>query len=118
MEGRLAVVLLPVNGFAGAIFCVAKMAPFGFAHLAVSPGLGFIGGNLRFALVKRVGFFCIQLTGRHALVNALLLIAAKTRFATLLAEPVASTREEFGAFMKRERARYQKVVKASGARVD
>ena len=43
---------------------------------------------------------------------------AKTRFAGLMAEPVANTPEEFGAFMKRELAKYEQVVKASGARVD
>lgn len=43
---------------------------------------------------------------------------AKTRFAGLMAEPVTSTPEEFGAFMKAELAKYEKVVKASGAKVD
>ena len=43
---------------------------------------------------------------------------AKTRFAALLAEPVATTPEQFGAFMKAELARYEPVVKASGAKVD
>jgi tripartite-type tricarboxylate transporter receptor subunit TctC len=42
----------------------------------------------------------------------------KARFATLLAEPVASSPEQFGAFMKHELAKYEQVVKASGARVD
>jgi len=42
----------------------------------------------------------------------------KTRFAQLLAEPVGNTPEQFGAFMKKELARYESVVKASGARVD
>ncbi|MFM7000244.1 MAG: Bug family tripartite tricarboxylate transporter substrate binding protein [Limnohabitans sp.] len=42
----------------------------------------------------------------------------KARFAQLMAEPVASTPEQFGAFMKRELNRYEPVVKASGARVD
>ena len=42
----------------------------------------------------------------------------KARFANLLAEPVASTPEEFGAFMSKERAKYEGLVKASGARVD
>ena len=40
------------------------------------------------------------------------------RFEQLMAEPVASTPEEFGAFMARERARYEPVVKRSGAKVD
>ncbi len=43
---------------------------------------------------------------------------AKTRFAALMAEPVANTPEQFGEFMKKELAKYEKVVKASGARVD
>ncbi|MGB3068366.1 MAG: tripartite tricarboxylate transporter substrate binding protein [Ottowia sp.] len=40
------------------------------------------------------------------------------RFALLMAEPAPSTPEEFGAFMARERARYEPVVKRSGAKVD
>ena len=42
----------------------------------------------------------------------------KTRFAQLLTEPVGNTPEQFGAFMKKELARYESVVKASGSRVD
>jgi tripartite-type tricarboxylate transporter receptor subunit TctC len=54
----------------------------------------------------------------HAFVAALQSPEAKTRFAGLMAEPVWSTPEEFAAFMKAELTRYQKIVKASGARVD
>ena len=54
----------------------------------------------------------------QAFVAALNSPEAKTRFATLMAEPVASTPEQFGAFMKSELAKYEKVVKASGAKVD
>jgi len=42
----------------------------------------------------------------------------KSRFAQLMAEPVANTPEQFGAFMKQELAKYESVVKASGAKVD
>jgi tripartite-type tricarboxylate transporter receptor subunit TctC len=42
----------------------------------------------------------------------------KTRYATLMAEPSPSTSAEFAAFMQAERAKYEKPVKASGARVD
>ncbi|MFY7939470.1 MAG: tripartite tricarboxylate transporter substrate binding protein, partial [Burkholderiaceae bacterium] len=42
----------------------------------------------------------------------------KTRFATLMADPVATTPEQFGALMTQERAKYGPVVKASGARLD
>lgn len=42
----------------------------------------------------------------------------KARFATLMAEPVGNSSDEFAAFMKAELAKYEKVVKASGAKVD
>jgi tripartite-type tricarboxylate transporter receptor subunit TctC len=54
----------------------------------------------------------------RAFVAALNAPETKTRFASLLAEPVANTPEQFGAFMKRELAKYEKVVKATGAKVD
>jgi tripartite-type tricarboxylate transporter receptor subunit TctC len=54
----------------------------------------------------------------QAFVAALNAPETKTRFATLMAEPVPSTPEEFGALMKAERAKYEGLVKASGARVD
>jgi len=54
----------------------------------------------------------------QAFVAALKAPETKTRFAALLAEPAPSSPEEFGAFMKSERAKYEKLVKASGARVD
>jgi tripartite-type tricarboxylate transporter receptor subunit TctC len=54
----------------------------------------------------------------QAFVAALNTPEAKTRFASLLAEPVANTPEQFGAFMKSELAKYEKVVKATGAKVD
>jgi tripartite-type tricarboxylate transporter receptor subunit TctC len=53
-----------------------------------------------------------------AFVTALRSAEAKARFAALLAEPVASTPEDFGTFMKAELAKYEKVVKLSGAKVD
>lgn len=54
----------------------------------------------------------------QAFVAALNSPEARTRFAALFAEPVPTTPEEFGAFMKSELAKYEKVVKASGAKVD
>jgi hypothetical protein len=42
----------------------------------------------------------------------------KSRFALLLAEPAPSTPEQFDDFMKRERAKYERMVKLSGAKVD
>jgi len=54
----------------------------------------------------------------RAFVAALNAPETKTRFASLLAEPVANTPDQFGAFMKSELAKYEKVVKATGAKVD
>jgi len=54
----------------------------------------------------------------QAFVTALSSPEIKARFATLMAEPVPTTPEQFGSFMAAERAKYEPVVKASGARVD
>jgi tripartite-type tricarboxylate transporter receptor subunit TctC len=54
----------------------------------------------------------------HAFVAALNAPETKARFASLMAEPVPTTPEEFGRFMHAELAKYEKVVKASGAKVD
>ncbi len=53
-----------------------------------------------------------------AFTEALRAPETQTRFAQLMAEPVPTTPEQFGAFMKKELGRYEPVVKASGARVD
>ncbi|TFZ07413.1 tripartite tricarboxylate transporter substrate binding protein [Ramlibacter henchirensis] len=54
----------------------------------------------------------------QAFVAALQSPEARTRFAGLMAEPVPTTPEEFASFMRAELAKYEKVVKASGAKVD
>jgi len=61
-----------------------------------------------------------ELTARlhQAFAGALQQPEVKARFAALMAEPVANTPEQFGAFMKQELAKYENVVKASGAKVD
>ncbi|MFN9726549.1 Bug family tripartite tricarboxylate transporter substrate binding protein [Acidovorax sp.] len=53
-----------------------------------------------------------------AFVAALNAPETKSRFGALLAEPVPTTPQQFDAFMASERAKYQQVVKASGAKVD
>ncbi len=54
----------------------------------------------------------------QAFVQALQSDQAKTRFASLMAEPVASSSAAFAAMMLRELAKYEKPVRASGAKVD
>ena len=53
-----------------------------------------------------------------AFIEALNTPELQARFASLMAEPMPGTPEQFGEFVKRERAKYEKVVKASGAKVD
>ena len=53
-----------------------------------------------------------------AFVDALNSPELRTRLATLLAEPMPSSAAQFGDFVKSELAKYQTVVKASGARVE
>ena len=54
----------------------------------------------------------------QAFVAALKAPDTVARFAKLMAEPVPTTPEAFGAFMKGELTKYQAVVKATGAKVD
>ena len=54
----------------------------------------------------------------QAFVAALRLPETKTRFAGLMAEPAPTSPEEFANFMKAELSKYERVVKASGAKVD
>ncbi len=54
----------------------------------------------------------------QAIVAALNSPETRARYAALMAEPAPDTPEAFGAFMKRELAKYERVVKASGAKVD
>ncbi len=54
----------------------------------------------------------------NAFVAALGSAEVRARFAALMAEPVPGSPEQFALFMKNELAKYEPVVKASGARVD
>jgi tripartite-type tricarboxylate transporter receptor subunit TctC len=54
----------------------------------------------------------------QAFVAALNSPELKARMATLMAEPSPTTPEQFAAFVKAEHAKYEKVVKATGARAD
>ncbi|MEI6718472.1 MAG: tripartite tricarboxylate transporter substrate binding protein [Betaproteobacteria bacterium] len=54
----------------------------------------------------------------QAFVQALQAPETKLRFANLMAEPVPTTPEAFGLFMRAELGKYETVVKRSGAKVD
>ena len=53
-----------------------------------------------------------------AFVDALNAADVKARLATLMAEPAPSTPEAFAQFVRAEHAKYEAIVKASGARAD
>ncbi|MBX3623265.1 MAG: tripartite tricarboxylate transporter substrate binding protein [Rhizobacter sp.] len=53
-----------------------------------------------------------------AFVEALASPELKSRFATMMAEPMPGTPQQFAEFVKREYLKYERVVKASGAKVD
>ncbi len=53
-----------------------------------------------------------------AFVDALNSPELAARLATLMAEPMGSSPEQFAAFVKSENARYERLVKASGAKVE
>lgn len=54
----------------------------------------------------------------RAFVDALASPEVKARMATLMAEPAPTTPEQFAAFVQAELAKYERVVKRSGAKVD
>ena len=96
------------------------------AHSSALPGVPPVADTLKgFAIDTWWGLVAPAATPKEVLarlnqafVAALNAPETKSRFATLLAEPVPSTAEEFGKLMKDERAKYEVLVKASGARVD
>ncbi|HET9978038.1 MAG TPA: tripartite tricarboxylate transporter substrate binding protein [Burkholderiaceae bacterium] len=54
----------------------------------------------------------------RAFADALASSDVRARLATLMAEPAPSTPEAFAAFVRAEHAKYEKVVKATGAKAD
>ena len=82
----------------------------GLAAFDINTWFGLFGpANLPPATTQRL---------HHAFTEALASPEIKARLATLLAEPSPTTPEQFGAFVKSELAKYEKVVKASGAKAD
>ncbi len=82
----------------------------GLGHFAIDTWFGLFGpAKLPAETTQRLN---------RAFVDALGSPELKARLAALMAESAASTPEQFGAFVKAELAKYQPVVKASGASVE
>ena len=85
-------------------------AAYGLAAFDINTWFGLFGpAGLQPATTQRLN---------KAFGEALASPEIKTRLATLLAEPSPTTPEQFAAFVRSELAKYEKVVKASGAKAD
>ncbi len=83
---------------------------FGLAAFDINTWFGLFGpAGMPAATTQRLN---------RAFTEALASPEIKSRLATLLAEPSPTTPEQFAAFVKAELAKYEKVVKASGAKAD
>jgi tripartite-type tricarboxylate transporter receptor subunit TctC len=97
---------------------------------AITPGSGKaaqagLAGLARFDIDTWFGLFGpprlpVETTARlhKAFVDALASSELKSRLASLYAEPMAMSPEHFAAFVKAELAKYEPLVKSSGARVE
>jgi len=84
--------------------------PYGLASFDINTWFGLFGpAGMPVATTQRLN---------KAFTEALASPELKARLATLLAEPSPTTPEQFGAFVKAELVKYEKVVKASGAKAD
>ena len=85
-------------------------AAFGLAGFDINTWFGLFGpAGLPAATTQRLN---------KAFTDALASPEIKARLATLLAEPSPTTPEQFSAFVRSELAKYEKVVKATGAKAD
>ena len=85
-------------------------AAYGLAAFDIDTWFGLFGpAGLAPATTQRLN---------KAFAEALASPELKARLATLLAEPSPTTPEQFAAFVRSELAKYEKVVKASGAKAD
>jgi tripartite-type tricarboxylate transporter receptor subunit TctC len=85
-------------------------ADLGLAQFDISTWFGLFGpARLPAAVTARLN---------KAFTDALASPEVKARLATLMAEPAPTTPEAFAQFVRSEHAKYQKIVKASGAKAD
>lgn len=83
---------------------------FGLGGFSINTWFGLFGpSRLPVDVTQRIN---------RAFVAALESPELKARMTTLMVESAASTPEQFGAFVKAEHAKYERVVKASGATVE
>jgi len=112
--GKLKAVAMTTAKRSGAMPEVPTIAEAGGAY-----GLAAFDINTWFGLFGPAGLPPATTQRLHrAFTDALASPEIKARLATLLAEPSPTTPEQFAAFVRSELAKYEKVVKASGAKAD
>jgi tripartite-type tricarboxylate transporter receptor subunit TctC len=112
--GKLKAVAMTTARRAGAMPEVPTIAEtgaaYGLAGFDINTWFGLFGpAGLPSATTQRLN---------KAFTEALASPEIKARLATLLAEPSPTTPEQFSAFVRAELAKYEKVVKATGAKAD
>lgn len=108
--GRLKALAVTTPTRSSAMPELPTMAEAGLPGVSVDTWFGFFGpAGLPAAEVQRLN---------RAFVAALESADVKARLAPMMAEPAPTTPEQFGAFVKAELAKYEAVVKASGAKVE
>ena len=113
-SGRLKALAVTTAQRSGALPDVPTVADSGAAL-----GLKDFDISTWFGLFAPAGLPVAQLQTLHkAFSDALNTTEVKNRLAILLAQPAPTTPEQFAAFVRSERDKYEKVVKASGASVD
>ena len=112
--GKLKAIAMTTKARAGAMPDVPTVAEAGkaagLANFDVDTWFGLFGP------AKMPADLTLRLN--KAFVDALNSPELKARLAALMAEIMASTPEQFAAFVKSEHAKYERVVKASGAQVE
>ena len=113
-SGKLTAVAMTTAKRSSAMPEVPTIAESGAAH-----GLAAFDINTWFGLFGPAGLPAATTQRLNkAFTEALASPEIKARLATLLAEPAPMSPEQFGAFVTTELAKYEKVVKQSGARAD
>lgn len=108
--GKLLALAVTTPQRAAAMPDLPTVAEAGLPGVSVDTWFGFFGpAGMAPDVVQRLN---------RAFTTALASADVRAKFAPMMAEPAPTTPEQFGAFVKAELAKYEGVVKASGAKID
>jgi tripartite-type tricarboxylate transporter receptor subunit TctC len=108
--GKLLALAVTTPQRAAAMPDLPTVAEAGLPGVSVDPWFGFFGpAGMAPDVVQRLN---------RAFTTALASADVRAKLAPMMAEPAPTTPEQFAAFVKAELAKYERVVKASGAKID